>query len=58
MIAKHYKPQNTCWKHKTVREIVKIHKRACRRAYKQYLKSGDNRHLEASNRLLTDWDFD
>jgi len=58
MIAKTYKPQYVCYKHKTIREVTKAHKRACRRAYKQYLKSGNTRHLEASRRVLTNWDFE
>lgn len=58
MLAKDYKPKWTCWKHKTVKKRVKDHKRYCRRKFKQFLKSGNIRDLDASRKLLTRFDFD
>jgi hypothetical protein len=45
----------TCGKPKADRQATKAHKRACRRAYRQYLRTGDVRDLNRSERVL---DFD
>ena len=58
ILAKNYKPEWTCWTHKTVAAHVKAHKRKMRRLYKQYLKSGDIRDYNRSQCLMTTWDFD
>jgi hypothetical protein len=58
ILAANYKPIWTCWTHKTVAKHVKEHKRYCRRKYKHYLKTGDIRDYNKSQRLMTRRDFD
>lgn len=58
MLAKHYKPKWTIWRHKTVRQLATAHKRRVRRASKQYLRSGDIRIGNRAARMLTNRDFD
>ena len=57
-VAKYYKPQWTIWSPKTVSNEVIAHKRRCRRAFKQYLKTGAQKDFDRSQRLITNWDFD
>ena len=45
----------TAGKPKYDRQVARAHKRACRRAYRQYLRTGDVRDLNRSNKVL---DFD
>jgi len=57
-VAKHYKPRWTMWNRKTVRYFVIAHKRRCRRAYRQYLRTGSLRDYNRSQKMITQWDFD
>lgn len=57
-VTKNYKPKWTIWNRKTVRKHVIEQKRYCRRAYKQYLKTGSIRDFNRSQRQITNWDFD
>jgi hypothetical protein len=58
ILAANYKPKWTCWSRKTVTAHVKAHKRKSRRLYKHYLKTGDIRDYNKSQRMMTQWDFD
>jgi hypothetical protein len=58
ILAANYKPIRTCWTHKTVAAHVKAHKRKSRRLYKHYLKTGNIRDYNRSQRMMTRWDFD
>ena len=57
-VCKDLKPIWTCWSHDTVRDDIKAHKRRSRRAYRQYLKTGDVRDLNRANRKVSRRDFD
>ena len=57
-VSKNYKPRVTCWNRKTVRAIIKLHKRSVRHAAKQYLKTGHWRDLKRAQKQITNWDFD
>lgn len=57
-VAKDLKPIWTCWNYKTVNKDIKSHKRKARRIYKQYLKTGDIRIFNKSQKKITRWDFD
>lgn len=56
MIPKNYKPKHTCYYHSTVRQVVKMHKRSCRRAFKQFLRSGNIKDFNRANRMIVDFD--
>ena len=58
VVTKNYKPKWTCWKSSTVTKWVKEHKRTQRRIYKHYLKTGDIRDFNRSQRKISNWDFD
>lgn len=58
VVAKNVTPKWTVWNPKTVSNEIKRHKKAARRAYKQYLKSGDVRDFNRSQRKITQFDFD
>lgn len=58
VVAKNVTPKWTVWNPKTVSAEIKRHKKASRRAYKQYLKSGDVRDFNRSQRKITNFDFD
>jgi len=57
-VAKNCKPRWTRWNPKTVQEDILLHKRRTRRAFKQYLRTGDIRDFDRSQKLITNWDFD
>jgi hypothetical protein len=57
-VAKDLKPIWTVWKHTEVTKDIKAHKRKTRRSYRQYLKTGDVRQFNKSQRKITRWDFD
>lgn len=57
-VAKDLRPKWTIWNPKTVNKDIKAHKRKARRNYKQYLKTGDFRQFEKSQKLITRWNFD
>jgi len=57
-VIKDYKPKFTIWSKEEVQDAVTRHKRACRRAYKQYLRTGDIRDLDRSEKLITRLYFD
>ena len=58
VVAKDLRPIYTCWGRATVASHIKAHKRRCRRAYRQYLKTGDIRDFNRSQIKITRWDFD
>lgn len=58
IVAKDLKPIWTIWNPKTVAKDIKTHKKRARRSYKQYLKTGDIRNFNKSQRKITRWDFD
>jgi hypothetical protein len=58
IVAKDLQPKWTAWNSKTVALYVKDHKRRARRNYKQYLKTGDIRDFNRSQKKITRWDFD
>ena len=57
-VAKDLRPIFTIWKTTTVNADVKSHKRKSRRVYRQYLKTGNIRDFNRSQRKITRWDFD
>ena len=57
-VAKDLKPIYTIWNPKTVAKDIKAHKKRARRTYKQYLKTGDVRTFNKSQKKITRWDFD
>jgi len=57
-VVKDLRPKFTIWNPSTVNEDVKLHKRRGRRIYKQYLKTGDIRIFNRSQKKITRWDFD
>lgn len=58
VVAKDLRPIWTGWKSETVNDDIKAHKRRARRAFRQYLKTGDIRDFNRSQRKITRWDFD
>ena len=58
IVGKDLKPIYTIWNHDTVSKTIKHHKRSGRRSYKQYLKTGDVRQFNKSQRKVTRRDFD
>jgi hypothetical protein len=58
VVAEDLKPIWTIWKHTTVVKDIKAAKRRARRTYKQYLRTGDIRQFNKSQRKITRWDFD
>lgn len=58
VVAKNVTPKWTVWNPKTVSKEIKRHKRVSRRVYKQYLKTGDIRDFNRSQRKITNFDFD
>lgn len=58
VVGKDLHPKWTIWNPKTVTKHIKNHKKASRRSYKQYLKSGDIRQFNKSQKMITRWDFD
>jgi len=58
VVAANYKPKWTIWNRKTVGKHLTEHKRRSRRIYKLYLKTGDIRDYNRSQRKITTWDFD
>ena len=58
VVAKDLKPIYTIWNPKTVNKDIKAHKKRARRSYKHYLKTGDLRQFEKSQRKITRRDFD
>ena len=57
-VAKDLRPKWTCWKSATVTADKQAHKRKARRVYRHYLKTGDVRIFNRSQKKLTRWDFD
>ena len=57
-VAKQVHPIFTRWRPETVNRHIKLHKRRARRTYKQYLRTGDARDFNRSQRKITSWDFD
>ena len=57
-MTKGIRPKYTVWNPKTVRNDIKRRVRSRRRIFKQYLKTGGLRLLNAAERKLTSWDFD
>ncbi len=51
-------PVWTVWKGETLSMFKRDHNRRARRTYKQYMRTGDIREFNRSQRLLTNWDFD
>ena len=58
VVAKDLRPIWTRWNTKTVNDNIKAHKRRTRRAYRQYIRTGDIRDFNRSQRKITRWDFD
>ena len=58
IVGKDLHPIYTIWNPKTVSKNIKAHKKSARRSYKQYLKSGDVRQFNKSQRMITRRDFD
>ena len=58
VIQKKFRPAWTQWDQRTIRKVVRIHKRRARRIYKQYLKTGSNHDFLRSQVILGQWDFD
>ena len=58
VVAKDLKPKWTRWSNKEIAFNIKSHKRRARRAYRHYLKTGDVRDFNRSQRKITRWDFD
>lgn len=58
VVGKDLHPIYTIWNPKTVSKYVKKHKKSSRRSYKQYLKTGDIRQFNKSQRMITRRDFD
>jgi len=58
MVTKNYKPRNTCYRHSSVRKIVKLHNRATRRANRMHLRSGETCHRATATRVLSNAYFD
>lgn len=57
-ITKHVRPIWTQWRPSTVHKDIKAQARKRRRVFKQYLKTGSLRLLQAAERKITSWDFD
>ena len=57
-VAMDLRPKWTLWNPATVSKDIKAHKRRCRRAYKQYLKTGTVRDFNRANSMISRWDFD
>ena len=58
IVAKDLRPKFTIWKHTEVNKDIAAAKRRSRRIYKQYIKTGDVRDFNRSQRKITRWDFD
>jgi hypothetical protein len=58
IVGKDLHPIHTIWNPKTVAKNIKAHKKSARRSYKQYLKSGDMRQFNKTQRMITRRDFD
>lgn len=58
IVDKDLHPIWTCWNGKTVRANIKAHKRSSRRAYRQYLKTGNLNDYNRSQRRISRRDFD
>ena len=58
VVVKDLRPRWTCWKHTTVNADIQAHKRKARRIYRQYIRTGDIRDYNRSQRKITRWDFD
>lgn len=58
VVVEDLKPIYTIWNPKTVAKDIKAHKRKARRSYKQYLKTGDIRQFNKSQKKITRYDFD
>jgi hypothetical protein len=52
------KPKWTLWNPRQVSNVKKSFRKAARRIYKQYMKTGSINDFNRSQRLLTNWDFD
>jgi hypothetical protein len=58
IVVKDLRPIWTLWNPITVSKNIKAHKRKSRRIYRQYLKTGNIRDFDRSQRKITRWDFD
>ena len=58
IVAKDLRPIYTMWSHTEIQKDIKAAKRRARRVYKQYLKTGDIRDYNRSQRKITRSDFD
>jgi len=58
VLAKDIRPKYTVWKQTTVHKDIKSKVRRSRRIFKQYIKTGSLRLLQAAERKVTRWDFD
>jgi hypothetical protein len=56
--AKDLHPVFTIWNTGEVQKDIRRAKRRARRIYKQYLKTGDIRDFNRSQRKISRWDFD
>lgn len=52
------RPVHTIWMAWKVAKEKRIHNRRARRQYKHYMRTGDIRDFNRSQRPLTNWDFD
>ena len=57
-MTKQTRPKWTIWNPKTVHNDIKGRVRSKRRIFKQYLRTGSLRLLQAAERKITSWDFD
>jgi len=57
-VAKDLRPVYTVWNPRTVHKHVLAHTRRCRRAYKQYLKTGTARDFNRADAMITRLAFD
>ena len=58
VVAKDLRPVWTCWRSSTIQEFKTMAKRKSRRIYRQYIRTGDIRDFNRSQRKITRWDFD
>lgn len=58
IVAKDLRPVWTRWRSTTIKEFKTAAKRRHRRAYRQYIRTGDIRDYNRSQRKITRWEFD
>ncbi len=57
-VAEDLHPIYTIWNHYTVKKDIIAHKRRARRTYRHYLKTGNIRDFDRSQRKISRYDFD